>query len=61
MAHQVAFGTNAFKKHHELEFEEDDRINGRTTLTCIGLLHELTHEREVEGAFQMAIEVVRWY
>jgi hypothetical protein len=48
MPHQLPFGANAFKKHHELQLEKDHRINGGTTSSRIGLLHELAHEREVE-------------
>jgi len=59
MTHQETLRTDALKEHHELQLEEDHRINGRATTTCIGLLHELTHKREVEGSLQVPIEVIR--
>src|SRR5215467_8853037 len=40
MPHQLAFRTQAFKKHYQLQFEEDNGIDGRTTAACIGLLHK---------------------
>ena len=52
---------HAFKKHHELQFEEDHRINRGATSTRIGRLHKLPYKREVERFFQMPIEVVCWY
>jgi hypothetical protein len=49
------------EEHHQLQLEKDDRINGRTTSVGIGLLHELTHKREIECPFQLAIEMILWY
>ena len=46
------------KKHDQLEFEEHNGINRGSTITCIGFLHELTHKREVEGAFQVTVEMI---
>jgi hypothetical protein len=51
MPHQLAFGTNALEKHHELQLEEDHWIYRRTTTMCIGLLHELTRHPERSSDF----------
>jgi hypothetical protein len=61
LTEELAFGADALGEHDELQFEEHDRINGRTTTTGIGLVHKLPHEREIKGALQMAIEVIVWY
>ena len=44
LAHQLAPGANPFKKHHQLELEEDDGIDRWSSTTRIGLLYELTHK-----------------
>ncbi len=59
MAHELPFRANTLKKQHQLQFEENDGVNRGTTTTCIGCLDELTHKREIEGSFEMAIEVIR--
>src|SRR6266568_8628240 len=61
MPHQLALGAYPFKEHDQLQFEEDDRINGGAASACIGLLHKLTYKREVERFFQMPIEVIVRY
>jgi hypothetical protein len=61
MAHQLPSGSNAFEKHHQLQFEEDQRINRRSAATCIALLYELAHKREIECSLEVAIEVILWY
>ena len=60
MAHQLAFGAKALEEHDQLQFEEDDRINRGPPSSCIGLLHELAHKREIKRSFQMAVEVILW-
>src|SRR2546430_3168599 len=49
---------DVLEEHHELQLEKHDGVNGGTTTTCIGFLHELTHKREVEGAFQVTVEMI---
>src|SRR6266581_1334263 len=44
MPHQLALGAYPFKKHHQLQLEEDHRINGRTPTASIALVHELAHK-----------------
>src|SRR5258708_9768585 len=61
MAHELPFGAYSLKKHDELQFEEHDRINGRTPFAGIGLLNKLPDERQIECARQMPIKMVRWY
>ena len=58
MSHEQAFGAKIFKEHHELQLKEHDRVNRWATSACIGLLHKLPDEREIEDAFKMTIEVV---
>src|SRR6266567_4442118 len=58
MAHQLPFRADALKEHHQLQFEEHNGVNRRATATSIGLLHELTHERQVKGSLQVSIEVI---
>jgi hypothetical protein len=60
MRHQQTFGANALEKHHQLEFEKDDGINGRTTTACIRLLNKLADKRQVECALQVTVEVIGW-
>src|SRR6266571_9107328 len=58
MPHQLALGAYPFKKHDQLQFEEDDRINGGAASACIGLVHELPDKREIQLPFKIAIEMV---
>ena len=48
------------KEHDELQFEEDDGINRRTTTTCVGFLDKLAHKREIKRSLEMPIEVILW-
>jgi len=43
-----AFGANIFKEDDELQFEKDHGVNAGTTSTSIGLVDELSDEREIE-------------
>src|SRR5436309_1042955 len=56
--HGLAFGTDALEEHHQLELEEDRRIDGGTTTGCIAISDPLTDEGEVEGGIEMAVEVI---
>jgi hypothetical protein len=49
------------EKHHQLELEENYGIDRRTTSTRIGLLHELTHKREIKRSLQIPVEMIAWY
>ena len=48
MPHEQTLGTDVFKEHHELQLEEHHWINGGTTTTCVGLLYEFPHKREIK-------------
>src|SRR5947207_12536339 len=48
MPHQLAFGTYSLEEHHELQLEEDHRIDGGTPCTRVGLFHELIHKGEIK-------------
>ena len=57
-AHEVAFGANAFEEHHQLQLEEDHRINAGAPVRRHSTPAPLTDKREVEHPLQVAIEVV---
>jgi hypothetical protein len=61
MPHQLPSGAYSRKKHDQLQFEKDHRVNGGTPDACIGLLHELSHKREIKRSLQMPIEVILRY
>src|SRR4051794_18913235 len=52
---------DACEEHHQLELEEDDRVNARTTPLGITLPRPLADETQVELGLQVAVEVVRRY
>jgi hypothetical protein len=58
MPHELPSGSYSRKKHDQLQFEKDHRVNGGTPDACIGLLHELSHKREIKRSLQMPIEVI---
>jgi hypothetical protein len=39
LTHEQAFGADIFKKHHELQLEKYDRINGWSSNSRIALAH----------------------
>jgi hypothetical protein len=47
-----------FEEEDQLELEEDDRINCGPTDLGVRATHQFADEREVERAFEMAIEVI---
>ena len=55
--HELALRAQPLEEEDELEFKEDDRINGWTTTIGIGVAHHIADEGEVEHALEMAIEV----
>ena len=55
---QFALGADPFKEHHQLELDEDDRVNGRPTALSIELPCPLPDETEVERRLQVAVEIV---
>jgi hypothetical protein len=58
--HQLALGANTFKEHDQLQFEEDNRINGRAASRGIERRNQGADKGEVEGLVEMAVEMVRW-
>jgi hypothetical protein len=60
-AHEVAFRAHAFKEHHQLQFEEDHRVDAWAAVGGIVILHQVADKREVEHLIQVAIEMVRGY
>ncbi len=45
---QLAFGADALEEHHELELEEDDRIDARPAALGIQVAHPVAHEAQIE-------------
>ena len=58
--HELALRTEVLEEHHQLELEEDDRVDGWPATFCVEWPHELPDEGEVEPSFQAAVEVVLW-
>jgi len=54
----LALRTQVLEEHHQLELEEDDRVNRRPASVSVERTHQFPHEREVELSFQAAVEVV---
>src|SRR5262249_680138 len=44
MPHELSFRAQSLEEHDELQFEEDHRINGGTTLARIALLHQFAYK-----------------
>lgn len=54
------FRSDAVDKHEQLEFEEDDRIDGWASHAVhVAVVYQIVYEREVEYAVQVAVEAVR--
>ena len=57
MLHEQALGADIFKEHHQLQFEEDHRINRGSTTTCVGSrTSSCTNERS--NSLQMPVKVI---
>src|SRR5260370_32269203 len=48
--HQLPFGADAVKEHHELQLEKDHRINRGATSLRIGLFDQVAHKRQIHRA-----------
>ena len=59
-SHQLSFRADAVKEHHEVQLEEDHRVNGGATCVSIRLFDQVAHKREIHHAIQMAIEMSGW-
>jgi len=55
---QIALGADALEEHHQLELEEDDRIDARSSPVGIEAVRPIADEGQVERGFQVAVEVV---
>jgi hypothetical protein len=56
--HQRALRADASEEHHELELEEDERVDGGTVTRCVQLSDPLPDEGKVEGSLEMPVEVI---
>ena len=55
---ELALGADALEEHHQLQLEEDDRVDGGTSTIGVQLRDPLPDEAQVERGFQVAVEVV---
>jgi hypothetical protein len=53
----AAVGADALEEHHEVEFEEEDRIDRGPARLRVAVGDEVTDKGEIEDAFQVAVEV----
>jgi hypothetical protein len=58
--HELPLASQVLEEHHQLQFEEDDRVDGGPTSIRVERTHQIPHEREIEPSFQAAVEVVLW-
>jgi len=56
----VSFRANAVKEHHQLQLEEDHRVNGGASSLRIRLFDQVTYKREIHHPIQMAVEMIGW-
>jgi hypothetical protein len=49
-----------FFEDHQLQLEEDDRVNRRPAAVGVERPHKLPHEREVQTRLQATVEVIVW-
>jgi hypothetical protein len=57
-AHKLSFRAQPLKEHDQLQLEKDHRINGGTSASGIIELYQIPHKGAVEGALEVAIEVI---
>jgi hypothetical protein len=56
--HELAFGAQILEEHHQLQLEEDDRVNRRPAALSVERLYQLPHKREVEPSLKAPVEVL---
>jgi hypothetical protein len=56
---ELPFGAGPFEEHHQLELEEVDGIDARSTPLGVALASPFSGEAEVKRGLQVAVEVVR--
>ena len=55
---ELALGADALEEHHQLQLEEDDRVDGGPAPLGVELPRPVADEAQVELGFQVAVEVV---
>src|SRR3954468_13950186 len=55
---ELTFRAQPFEEHHQVTFEEDDRIDRRPTTAGVTIGDEVTDKREIEDAFKVPIEMI---
>jgi hypothetical protein len=58
--HQLALRAKVLEEHHQLQFEEDDRVNRWPATSRVERGDEFPHERKVQPCLKAAVEVVFW-
>src|SRR6266702_5771370 len=58
LAHEQALGADIFKEHDQLQLEEHDWVNRRSSGSSIALANQIVDKREVQNFEQMAVKMV---
>jgi hypothetical protein len=56
--HQLPLRTKPLEEKHQLELEEDNRIDTRSPDPRVGVADQIAYERKVERPLQMPVDVV---
>jgi hypothetical protein len=54
----LAFRADTLEEHDKLKFEEDYRVDGRSSTSGIEWSNKVTHEVEVKGSMEVTVEIV---
>jgi len=60
-AHQFPLAADALIEHDQLQAEEDLGVDARTARGGVAILHQFSHEGEIELLLKTAVEVVLWH
>src|SRR6266700_2497337 len=58
LTQEQAFRADVFEKHHQLELEKDQRINGWSPSRRVILANEIVDEREIQRLLQVPIKMI---
>src|SRR5258708_13385681 len=58
LVHEQALGADIFKEHDQLQLEEHDWVNRRSSGSSIALANQIVYKREVQNFLQMAVKMV---
>jgi hypothetical protein len=60
-AHQFSLATDALIEHDQLQTEEHFRVYARTARGGVEMLHQVSHEGEIELLLKTAVKIVLWH